>query len=142
MKDLDIEFDMWVPMLISFVGKTYVDTTPTLLWRQHENNSSGNYLQRKTLGYLIKKILKFLSKNNLNNIIHKYICLSQFIIPQFEHKSKTKEYRILDLWSKARSDSYKSRFILAVSFQWMHWSKLMNLYIRLNLLLPFRKMNF
>ena len=58
MKDLDIEFDMWVPMLISFVGKTYVDTTPTLLWRQHENNSSGNYLQRKTLGYLIKKILK------------------------------------------------------------------------------------
>ena len=130
---LGIEADNWIPLIAATHGRTFVDLTPTLLWRQHKLNSSGDFLSRFTLRRTINKVFTY-SRLNKSGILKKYIANFDFIA---RHKDtcmqclvQSRKFSYLKFNDKVVSDSLKVKVQFALDSQWQHWSKIMNIYLR------------
>lgn len=51
--------DIFVALIASFFGNIYFINVPTLLYRQHESNTSGGIAKKRTLKQMIKKGISF-----------------------------------------------------------------------------------
>jgi glycosyltransferase involved in cell wall biosynthesis len=122
-----VEFDNWLPFIASKVGISVFDVTPTLLWRQHYANSSGDFSERKTRKWLLNRIIRnfFLVKNGN---FAKY--LSVFITAQNlpEEKSHT-------IWALKNFEKINKRIKLAFNNDWKHWNYFMDKYLRIRIIL-------
>jgi glycosyltransferase involved in cell wall biosynthesis len=129
----DIQFDNWIPFLSSQICNTAVDLTPTLIWRQHHENSSGNFLGRRSARWVKSKIIRHLRLMKANEQIFKYIMIGTIYnkyldsYPDFNYLKKTS-------WDIKNIETVGGRARLALNPDWKHWSILMDFLIRLSLL--------
>ena len=121
-----VEFDNWLPFIASKVGMSVYDPTPTLLWRQHHSNSSGEFNERKTAIWLFNRAIQnfFLVKNGN---FAKY--LSVFLTAQKIPKELTET-----LWTLKKFEKINKRVALAFSNDWKHWNYFMDKYLRIRII--------
>jgi len=118
-----VEFDNWLPFIASKVGICVYDPTPTLLWRQHNANSSGQYNERKTVIWLFRRIIRniFLVKNGN---FAKYLSV-------FSTAQKIPKESMETLWTLEKMNK---RIKLSSSNDWKHWNYFMDKYLRIRII--------
>ena len=137
-----IEADNWIPLIATTHGLTIVDTIPTVIWRQHSDNSSGYFLNRFTVKNTLAKIFKF-SKIRKSNLLYKYYANFLFIMRGRNECIKCAEasqlFNYYKFESNSESDNLINRIRFALDWHWKHWSFLMNLYMRILIIFSLRK---
>ena len=126
-----VEFDNWLPFIASHVGIAIYDPIPTLLWRQHQTNSSGAFDDRSKFIWLLNRITRniFLFKNG--NFL-KYISV-------FSLGVKLPQTTLHELWSIEIFEKLSKRIKLAMSPHWKHWNFFMDKYLRIRIVMLRKK---
>ena len=128
---LGVEFDNYLPALASFVGPTYVDLVPTLIWRQHVNNASGNFSKRFTLKGFFRSRTLFIKEIWNGTRIRKYVAVSNLVAKGIDFKCDPMRlpWSVTNLQRKDFSS-----LSLAFDKSWRHWNSAANFLLRIRLI--------
>ena len=127
-------FDYWMPFVISKVGISSVDLCPTLLWREHGKNASGDFSNRNNFINFFKRARRFLLLVWDDTIITRYITLAIYLQHYDSTDAGVSENFSANQWASGNFELFLGRLKLACSSSWKHGLPLVDIIVRLKII--------